>query len=238
LFTDDDVVVEPGWADAMVARFEDPGVGAVGGRILPQWLEPMPTWLDGPHAVVVTLHDWGTEERDFGPNELPIGANMAVRRSALPPGPPFDPRLGHRPGAPMGGDENALMYRLRSGWRLRYAPAALARHRVGPDRVRWAALTRQFFYFGVGEARLLRCAEGPGDLPNLAHRVDAFRRGVVGAREGRRWREDPPNPIEAQRRLDRFFRLGHGAELVLGRWTKLADAAEAVLAAHMLPSQR
>ena len=239
LFTDDDVIVEPGWADALVAPFADPGVGAVGGRIRPKWLSPPPPWLEGAHATVVTLRDWGTEPREFPPTEMPIGANMAVRLAALPiDGVPFDPRFGHRGDAPIGSDENQLMYRIRRTWRLRYAPEAVVWHRITPERVLWPALVRQFFFFGVGEARLLRCAPGAGELPSLRGRIGAFRRGLAGARGGRAWREAPPDPAEAHRRLDSFFRLGYGAELALGGLAMVAEAAEARLAARMLPDKQ
>lgn len=153
LFTDDDVVVDAGWADAFVRVLAaHPETGFVTGRI-EKPAGPSPTWRD------VAL------KRDPKPQlfdrrsvvNLGHGASMAVRRRALESVRGFDEALGaggHFRAAP----EVDLFDRLlASGWLGRYEPAALAYHEQWRDIDQIVALD---FGYGVGNgarlAKLLR----------------------------------------------------------------------------------
>jgi GT2 family glycosyltransferase len=117
LFTDDDVRVDPGWADAMAASFEDPGVGAAFGRIRGLTMAP---GFDGPPSV--PLGEAPYETWDFA-----HGAAMALRRPAVTQVGGFDERLG--PGAPAHGEEHDLVLRLRErSWRVVLTDAPPAQH--------------------------------------------------------------------------------------------------------------
>lgn len=158
-FTDDDVLVEPGWLRAIGSRFTtEPALDAVTGLILPAemetsaqiWFEryyggfsgertfaPLtlraaagPRWLRGSRTLV---HDAaGNPVREFavyGAGAYGAGANMAFRRSTLLRLGEFDLALGT--GTPSrGGEDLAMLIRiLWSGGAVGYEPAAVAHHR-------------------------------------------------------------------------------------------------------------
>ena len=171
LFLDDDVVVRPGWSAALAAAATRPGVGVAGARLLPRWAAPPPAWLDGPHAVHLTLADHGPEPRVLQPPLFPYGAAMAVPADVLARlHPPFDPRLGPRPGLKLGHEEVHLVERVRDlGLTAVHVPDAVAEHCVDPARVDRDRLRRLVFQSGVGAARRERLrgrADGP--LPRRA----------------------------------------------------------------------
>ena len=158
-FTDDDVLVEPGWLRAIGSRFiNEPDLDAVTGLILPAemetsaqiWFEryyggfsgertfspltlraaPGPKWLRGSRTVV---HDAaGNRVREFavyGAGAYGAGANMAFRRSTLLRLGTFDLALGTGTPARGGEDLGMLIQILWSGGAVGYEPAAVAHHR-------------------------------------------------------------------------------------------------------------
>lgn len=158
-FTDDDVLVDPGWLRAIGSRFtNDPNLDAVTGLILPAemetpaqiWFEryyggfsgertfsPLtlraaigPKWLRGSRVVVQDAA--GNHVREFavyGAGAYGAGANMAFRRSTLLRLGAFDLALGT--GTPArGGEDLAMLIRiLWQGGAVGYEPAAVAHHR-------------------------------------------------------------------------------------------------------------
>ncbi|HWH27874.1 MAG TPA: glycosyltransferase [Mycobacteriales bacterium] len=189
LFLDDDVVVRPGWSAALADAATRPGVGVAGGRLLPRWSAPPPAWLDGPHAVHLTLVDHGREPRELPPPQFPYGAAMAVPAEVLRRlEPPFDPRLGPRPGLKLGHEEVHLVERVRDlGLVAVHVPEAVAEHCVDPARVDRARLRRIVFQSGVGAARRERLRGRPdGPLPRRVAEtaVSLARAGRLAAARG------------------------------------------------------
>jgi GT2 family glycosyltransferase len=184
LFTDDDVVVDEGWADALaraVAAYPD--AGFVTGRI-EKPAGPSPTWRD-----IAVKRD--TEPQVFGRRSvvnLGHGASMAAPRSALESVHGFDEALGaggHFRAAP----EVDLFDRLlAAGWVGRYEPAALAYHEQWRDIDQIVTLD---FGYGVGNgARLAKLARSDAMRALLAWRVavwdDGLRPAAVAYRKGAR----------------------------------------------------
>jgi glycosyltransferase involved in cell wall biosynthesis len=137
-FVDDDVLVEPGWADALVAALSRPGVDFVTGRIdLPPEqasIEDAVSLLPDPDARTLDRDTRGL----FG-----MSANAGVRRAAVQAIGGFDTRLG--PATWFGGGEdNDFFDRLvRAGYTGRYDPDVRVLHvqwRQGRDylAVQWA----------------------------------------------------------------------------------------------------
>ncbi|MDO8433175.1 MAG: glycosyltransferase [Candidatus Binatus sp.] len=142
VFLDDDLIVAPGYLDAVEAFFDSHReFAAMKGRILAaedpeRIVGPMSVYLDLP---IVDHGDEVCEVRGV------LGANMAFRASALNAVGPFDERLG--PGACGHEEETEMSARLRrAGYRIGYAPAALVYHDVDParaDRERFITVARE-----------------------------------------------------------------------------------------------
>lgn len=184
LFTDDDVVVDEGWADALArAVMTHPDAGFVTGRI-EKPAGPSATWRDvavkrDPEPQVFTRRSVVN---------LGHGASMAAPRKALESVRGFDEALGaggHFRAAP----EVDLFDRLlAAGWAGRYEPAALAYHEQWRDIDQIMALD---YRYGVGNgARLAKLARADFLRALLAWRVavwdDGVRPAVDAYRKGAR----------------------------------------------------
>lgn len=175
VFTDDDVVVDPGWLRAIGSRFVvQPELDAVTGLILPAELStPAQVWFERYYGGFsgertfqpLTLHPGsgrlgrarvsvrdvaGREVRTFavyGVGAYGAGANMAFRRTVLERLDEFDLTLGTGTPARGGEDLAALIDVLWAGGCLGYEPAAVVHHthRRGYDE-----LLRQLRGNGLG----------------------------------------------------------------------------------------
>ena len=224
MFTDDDVCVVDGWADALMAAFEGE-VAAVGGRILPQFLAPPPDWMRGAQLEYTTLPDFGAEPFDMRSGRLPVGANMALRRDLLSSRPmPFDERLGHRGGMAIGFEERYLLEVLVREHRVVYTPRAVVHHRVREDRLQYARLRQGFYQGGFGLARYERMIGTP--MPALRRRAVRAWRTARAARSLRRSVERSDVVTAEQAELDFLTHMWAGkcVEMLVGRFPPVADA--------------
>ena len=224
LFTDDDVIVEAGWSAALMRAFADSSVGAVAGRIQPEWLAPPPRWLLGPHARMITLIDMGNEPRELGPAELPFGANMAIRRAALGGrADPFDVHLGHRGRTVMAYEEVRLITEIRRDWRIVYEPQAVLRHRILPERAERSALRVAYFQTGFGNGRNSRRQGAQlGSLKGRARGATlAFLRALSWSLRNRR--EVDLSPAAANRELTLYSELGWYLERICAKHETFAE---------------
>jgi glycosyltransferase involved in cell wall biosynthesis len=155
--TDDDVRVEPGWLESACEALEDPSIAYAGGPVAPIWGAPPPAWLD------LTRGDlWGTiaiQNHGDAPfiyeeaRKVPLGANMAVRRSLFAAIGGFRADLGRTTGRVVMGQEvpELLMRARAAGLRGVYFPAMRLHHHIPAKR-----LTRAYFrtwWYGKGVSR-------------------------------------------------------------------------------------
>jgi glycosyltransferase involved in cell wall biosynthesis len=158
-YTDDDVVVDSGWAGALKRAFRDaPDASAVTGLVLPFELETRAQQLFeeyGGFGRGFVRRVYGVDESQGeravamhgGTGKFGTGANMAFRRSIFADIGGFDPALDVGTVTNGGGDLDMFFRILREGHTLVYEPAALVRHRHRRDQ---AALVRQIQNNGIG----------------------------------------------------------------------------------------
>ena len=133
LFTDDDVEVDVGWADALLTCFADPLVMAATGLVLPARLDT-PTrlrqerYLGFSHRGVVRRVVDGTAEPATIAGQWGAGASMAFRTGFLREVGGFPEELDAGMPTRSGGDTYALYRALRDGFRVVYEPAAVVFH--------------------------------------------------------------------------------------------------------------
>lgn len=163
--TDDDVRVDAGWLDAACRALlenADPSVAYAGGPVTPIWEVAPPEWLD------LTRGDlWGTIAiQDHGPDpfvyddrrKVPLGANMAARRSLFDAVGGFRPDLGRSSGKlVMGQEVPELLLRARAaGLRGLYVPAMRVRHHIPARRLERSYFRRWWYGKGVSRSALER----------------------------------------------------------------------------------
>lgn len=156
-FTDDDAVVDAGWALAVRRAFAgQPDIMAVTGPVVPAELET---------EAQKRFEDYGGFGRGFErrwcrasgdhrgravghhrPAQFGTGANMAFRRDLFRRIGGFDPALDVGTPTGGGGDLEMFFRVLQEGYTLAYEPDAIVRHHHRSDR---AALERQIVGWGT-----------------------------------------------------------------------------------------
>jgi glycosyltransferase involved in cell wall biosynthesis len=158
-FTDDDVIVSEGWLEAACDALQgsDPTIAYAGGPVRPIWEVAAPKWLDltrGDLWGTIAIQDHGDKPFVYEEGgKVPLGANMAVRRSLFAQIGGFRADLGRTSGRLVLGQEvPELLWRARAaGFRGVYVPSMDLRHHVPAPR-----LTRRYFrkwWFGKGVSR-------------------------------------------------------------------------------------
>ena len=156
---DDDVVVADRWLDEAIGPLITPerGIDYTGGPVQPIWEAARPTWLSSTRADLwgaIAILDYGPEPFIFEERRrVPLGANMAMRRTLVDRIGGFSPRLGRSSGTRILGQEvPEFLARARAaGGRGRYVPGMLVRHHVPASR-----LTKSYFrrwWHGKGRSR-------------------------------------------------------------------------------------
>jgi GT2 family glycosyltransferase len=156
-YTDDDVIVDPGWVAALVDVFTaDPEVMGVTGLVIPHELDTdAQRWFETYGGFGRGfLRKWyrGAAGRPLAPvhggtGKFGTGANMAYRRRLFDHIGGFDPALDVGTCTNGGGDLDMFFRVLKEGHTLVYEPRAIVRHR---HRREYAQLRTQIVNNGVG----------------------------------------------------------------------------------------
>lgn len=178
-WTDDDVLVDPGWLTSYRGAIEaHPGAAFFGGPVEPWFEGTPPAWLRdnfGAVANAYAVRELSQEPFRFtaARGRLPFGANYVVRRD-VQASHPYDPDLGRRPGSMVGDEETTVLKALidegAEGW---WVPGARVRHFIPTGRQSVGYL--RGYYEGQGEV----AADGLSPRGRFA----------LGGRPGWMWKE-------------------------------------------------
>jgi glucosyl-dolichyl phosphate glucuronosyltransferase len=158
-FIDDDVLILQQWLRELARTFAQFDCIGVAGRIIPVWDGVMkPDWLAtaGPYFLhgPIPDFDYGDEANEI--RSLPVGANMAFRKSAFEKYGLFRPEMG--PGGSLGtlvGDDFDFGQRLlRAGERLLYSPQAVVFHPAVEKRITKGYYLHFYYDLGRMDIRL------------------------------------------------------------------------------------
>lgn len=140
-FTDDDVRVSRDWVSTIARLFQDhPEVACVGGKVLPSWSGPWPSWLTREHWGPLALLDYGDTpfHVDTTRRLCLIGANSAYRREVFDRVGMFAPRV-QALGREVGTEDHELLLRLwRAGGQGLYWPRLIVMSDIAPERMQRA----------------------------------------------------------------------------------------------------
>lgn len=157
LWADDDVLVEADWlAEYVKAAKAYPDAAFFGGKIEPFFAIKPPRWIKRNRLAFLSAYALkdppGKPLINQPDDDIPIGANMAVRKSAFADF-RFDPNLGRRGEQLISGEEEQLFRSLlRDGCSGAWVSSAKVRHYIPPER-----LTRRYlwdYYRGFGETQM------------------------------------------------------------------------------------
>jgi glycosyltransferase involved in cell wall biosynthesis len=159
-FTDDDVRVPPYWLEAAVRPLlERSDIAYTGGPVHPSWEATPPRWLAGnpgllwgPIALLHYGHDaFIFEER----RRVPLGVNMAVRRSLIDAVGGFHHALDRRGSSLMGQAQVEFFARTRAvAARGLYVPRMELHHHVPASRMTLEYYRRWWYWKGIARAIL------------------------------------------------------------------------------------
>jgi glycosyltransferase involved in cell wall biosynthesis len=175
-FLDDDTLVSPGWARALLHAFERHPCAAVGGRIRLALEAQAPPWLDAC-ACYLAEYDLGEAPRWLSAEDpVPVGANCAIRRSDFESSGGFRVGLDRIGRSLVSNGDTEFFRRLRTGGaRLLYEPAASVRHCVPARRLTVGYFLERHWAQGISD-ELLMGLEGsrrasPGYLLGLSGEI-------------------------------------------------------------------
>ena len=158
VLVDDDNELAPDYlAESLRLLAAHPQVGVGGGRSLPEFEQPPATWVREFDGLIACRDLGDTRQisapwpdtqtgRNTYPTFAPIGAGMVIRREALAGW--LDQgamnTLPDREGLALtsGGDNDIVMYALRSGWAAAYFPTLRLTHLIPAGRLEPAYLGR------------------------------------------------------------------------------------------------
>jgi glycosyltransferase involved in cell wall biosynthesis len=157
VFLDDDATPRPGWLAELVAPFDDPTVGGVGGRAEPAWERgTRPRWMPEELDWVVGCSFRGQAGGDV---RNPIGASMALRAGVLAEVGPFSTDLGRVGTLPVGCEETELGIRINgAGHRIVLADRSVVDHFVPAQRASVRYVLRRCYSEGISKAAVRRLA--------------------------------------------------------------------------------
>ena len=160
VFVDDDVRIGRHWLEAGVRPLlERDDIDYTGGPAHGTWEAPPPDWLSADPGRVwgpVALVDYGRDEFIFEErHRIPLGVNMAVRRTLIDRVGGFHLALERKGTSLMGQGQAEFFFRTRAaGARGLYVPRMSLRHFVPAHRLTRRYHLRWWYWKGVARAHM------------------------------------------------------------------------------------
>jgi len=138
-FVDDDVTVDKNWLTSLKTILDARSdLSFVGGKVLPQWNGPPPSWLTPDHWAPLALLDYGNDEFAISGNS-PRGlltANIAFRRNVFEETGMFLPDLQRVKNMIGSMEDHEFLLRVcRSGKQGIYTPRMIATTHIDTERL-------------------------------------------------------------------------------------------------------
>jgi glucosyl-dolichyl phosphate glucuronosyltransferase len=150
-FVDDDIYFAPDWLQHMQAAFtENPRADSIGGKSIPTFEVPRPSWLTNAMMRFYGSTESGDTSRRMEYPEHPFGVNMAFRREVFLKVGGFRTDLGRIGTSLLSSEEKELFYRMnQAGLSVFYAADAILLHRVPAARVERSWVLDRAYWQGI-----------------------------------------------------------------------------------------
>jgi glycosyltransferase involved in cell wall biosynthesis len=155
IFLDDDAYPDqPIWLDNYIRFFANhPDCAAAGGEVMPEFETPPPAWITGDRTFEGYLSILKfPKTRPIKFPELPIGANIAYRRSLLQEVGDFNPSLGRVGKNLLSNEEVMIQIQAEdSGHKFYYLKGVEVNHFIHQERLTRKWFMRRFFWQGKSD---------------------------------------------------------------------------------------
>jgi len=168
-FVDDDVVLSPDWAEAMVKTYDDNSIIGVTGPAFPLWENKSMSWFPEEFYWVISCTAWFDDDKKIKEVRNAWGHSMSFRKEAfefcL-----FADTFGRTEGAhksgkrgPVGDDtEFSMNLRSKTGKAIVYNPRVRVRHKVYKYRLTPTFIRRQAYWQGYTKAMFKKLYRNKG----------------------------------------------------------------------------
>ncbi len=155
-FIDDDALADGRWLERLVAAYETHDAVAVGGRMVPEWVDDEPWFLPEEFywLIGVTHRGFGEGREQAAEVRNTMGSNISFRAEVFEALGGFDVNVGGRKGDEnLQGGETELCARLRAEYDrgVRYVPDAEVAHKIYPYRTDPGWLLDRAFWQGYSK---------------------------------------------------------------------------------------
>jgi glycosyltransferase involved in cell wall biosynthesis len=170
-YIDDDAVPAPDWIEAILRALPDdrPRPALLGGRILPDWEQPLPSWwpasLRGVLSIIEHEGQGTYRTAELPPGLEPYAANMVVDVAALLAVGGFDESLGRYGQVLLSDEEVRLAWAMQdTGHRIVYDSRIVVHHRIQAARLHPAWLLRRLYWQGASTVTTRRLTRRAGPV--------------------------------------------------------------------------
>lgn len=155
-FLDDDAIATPDFLRKCMEKFEaHPELTAIGGKIIPEFVDGRPKWYTKYYWGVTGQFDPGDEQgRILYWGKFPCGSNMTFRREFFETYGIFNPNLGRKGAILLAGEEKELFSRVKDNAekdKVMYYPDLVVYHCVDNSKLNPVYLKKFCYGFAKGE---------------------------------------------------------------------------------------
>lgn len=160
-FVDDDIYFDSQWLVNLYDVFsKNQDIVGLGGRVIPHFETPPPAWLSVDLYWIYGVTRYGDIEKIIVPPDIPIGCNMAFRKSVFASVGVFDTDLGRRKNNLLSGEENRLFSQIyKHNGCIIYSPSIIVMHRVPVGRVQKKWILSRLYWQGISDVVLAQLEE-------------------------------------------------------------------------------
>lgn len=183
-FVDDDVILFPDWAEAMVKTYKDDSVIGVTGPAFPLWEDESMNWLPEEFYWIVSCTAF-TGWSELRAVRSAWGMNMSFGKEAFDYcrfSEDFGQTIGEQEAwkaGPVDDAEFSINLRLKTGKSILYNPQVRVQHKVYTYRLSRRFICGQAYWQGYTKALLRRIYQGDRDTQTLLRERDLLRRIVL-----------------------------------------------------------
>jgi glucosyl-dolichyl phosphate glucuronosyltransferase len=167
-YLDDDAIPAADWVETILEAIAQPGrrPALIGGRILPKWEAPLPSWWPGSLRGVLSIieHEGQGEYRTAAvPRGLePFGANMVVHVLSLLAAGGFGGAIGRYGQSLLSDEDVQLAWMLQdAGYSVRYDSRLTVYHQIQARRMRPEWLLSRLYWQGASTVLTRRLLQQP-----------------------------------------------------------------------------